>query len=291
MPADFEKEKRPMTQSHGNSRRAFFSHVGLGFAGLALDVMLHREGLGNLTAWSPPNGLPHFQPKAKNVIWMFMNGGVSHMESFDPKPMLNKYAGKTIAETPFADTLDPKKLAIERLVSKDANGNPQKVLYPMQNGFRKYGQSGVEVSDYFPRIGQNVDRLAIVRSMWTTDSNHGAQTQFHSGRHMNDGEFPTLGAWVHYGLGSLNDNLPQFISIGTRPYWNTKDGVYLGPAHDAVPLRVDPKNPLDFCSPEREFSAQARAVGIDLTRRLNAMKENQSPQDRAIAARVTSYEL
>jgi hypothetical protein len=281
-----------MTQSHGNrSRRDFFSQIGLGFAGLALDVMLQREGLGNLTAWAPPNGLPHFQPKAKNVIWMFMNGGCSHVESFDPKPMLNKYAGKTIAETPFADTLDPKKLAIERLVSKDANGNPQKVLYPLQTGFRKYGQSGIEVSDYFPRIGQNVDRLAIVRSMWTTDSNHGAQTQFHSGRHMNDGEFPTLGAWVHYGLGSLNDNLPQFISIGTRPYWNTKDGVYLGPAHDAVPLRIDPKNPLDFCSPEREFSSQARAVGIDLSRRLNAIKEERSPQDRVIAARVTSYEL
>ena len=80
---------------------------------------------------------------------------------------------------------------------------------------RKYGESGIEVSDYFPRIGANVDQLAIVRSMWTTDSNHGAQTQFHSGRHMNDGQFPTLGAWVHYGLGTLNENLPQFISIGS----------------------------------------------------------------------------
>src|SRR6188472_4443153 len=108
----------------------------------------------NARAWgtSPPGRRQtvwHFQPKAKNVIWMFMNGGVSQMESFDPKPMLNKYAGKTITDTPFADTLDPKKLAIERLVSKDANGNPQKVLYPMQTGFRKYGESGVEVSDYF----------------------------------------------------------------------------------------------------------------------------------------------
>jgi hypothetical protein len=281
-----------MTQSNRSpSRRAFLSNVGLGFAGLALDVMLHQEGLGNLTTWSPPTGLPHFAPKAKNVIWLFMNGGVSQMESFDPKPMLNKYAGKSITETPFADTLDPKKLAIERLVSKDANGNPQLVLYPMQNGFHKCGQSGIEVSDYFPLIGQNVDRLAIVRSMWTTDSNHGAQVQFHSGRHMNDGQFPTLGAWVHYGLGSLNENLPQFISIGTRPYWNSRDGLYLGPAHDAVPLRIDPKNPLDFCTPERDFSPQARAVGVDLSRRLNAIKEDRAPQDRALAARIASYEL
>ncbi len=65
--------------------------------------------------------------------------------------------------------------------------------------------------------------------MYTTDDNHGAQTQFHSGRHMLDGEFPTLGAWVHYGLGTLNDNLPQFISMGNREYWNAKDGHYLGP--------------------------------------------------------------
>ena len=100
--------------------------------------------------------------------------------------------------------------------------------------------------------------------MWTTDSNHGAQTQFHSGRHQNDGDFPNLGAWVHYGLGSLNDNLPQFISIGTREYWNKKDGHYLGPAHDAVPLRIDPDNPLDFGRPERPFSAEAQAVGMDL---------------------------
>jgi hypothetical protein len=281
-----------MTQSlTDTSRRGFLTNVGLGFAGLALDVMLQREGLGNLVPWSPPTGRPHFQPKAKNVIWLFMNGGVSQMESFDPKPMLNKYAGKTIAETPFADTQDPKKLAIERLVAPDPNGNQRNVLYPMQTGFRKHGESGIEISDWFPHIAANVDRLAIVRSMWTTDSNHGAQTQFHSGRHLNDGQFPTLGAWVHYGLGSLNENLPQFISIGTRPYWNIRDGHYLGPAHDSVPLRVDPKNPLDFCTPEREFSSQARAVGIDLSRRLNAIRQERSPQDRALAARIASYEL
>ena len=97
-----------------SSRRTFLSSMGMGCAGLALNVMLNREGFGSEAHWSPPTGLPHFAPKAKNVIWLFMNGGVSHMESFDPKPMLNKYAGKTIAETPFTDVLNPKKLAIER---------------------------------------------------------------------------------------------------------------------------------------------------------------------------------
>ena len=173
----------------------------------------------------------------------------------------------------------------------DANGNQRNTLYPLQVGFRRHGDSGIEISDWFPHIARNVDRLAIVRGLWTTDSNHGAQAQFHSGRHMNDGEFPTLGAWVHYGLGSLNDNLPQFISMGTREYWNKRDGHYLGPAHDAVPLRIDPSNPLDFGKPERPLSADAQKLGMDLVQQLNTLRGTAYPQDAAMAARVASYEL
>jgi len=271
------------------SRRSFLANSGLGFAGLALGAMLQRDGYGSEGEWAPPTGLPHFAPKA-SVIWLFMNGGVSHMESFDPKPMLTKYGGKTISETPFADVLDPKKLALERVMVKNDVGN-RNTLYPLQVGFKKYGDNGVEISDWFPHIARRVDQLAIVRSMWTTDSCHGAQTQFYSGRHRNDGEFPTLGAWVHYGLGSLNDNLPQFISIGAREYWNKKDGLYLGPAHDAVPLRIDPKNPLDFSQPERPFSGDAQAVGADLIRDLNKLRGVQYPDDPALDARIASYEL
>jgi len=263
----------------------------MGFTGLALGAMLQRDGYGGNAAWAPPTGIPHFAPKAKSVIWLFMNGGFSHMESFDPKPMLTKYGGKTIAETPFKDAQDPKKLALERLVVPDANGNQRNLLYPLQIGFQKHGQSGIGVSDWFPHIARNVDKLAIVRSMWTTDSNHGAQTQFHSGRHMIDGEFPTLGAWVHHGLGSLNDNLPQFISMGNREYWNKRDGHYLGPAHDAVPLRIDPASPLDFSKPARPFSTEAQGLGMDLVRQLTALRGVEYPQDSAMAARIASYEL
>jgi hypothetical protein len=183
----------------------------MGFGSLALGALLQRDGYARDGGWAPPTGHPHSMPKAKSVIWLFMNGGLSHMESFDPKPMLTKYGGKTIAETPFAEAQDPKKLALERLVVPDGNGNQRNLLYPLQVGFRRYGQSGIEVSDWFPHIAKHVDKLSIVRSMWTTDSNHGAQTQFHSGRHSNDGDFPNLGAWIHYGLGSLNENLPQYI--------------------------------------------------------------------------------
>jgi hypothetical protein len=273
-------------------RRAFLADLGLGFTGLALGAVMQREaratgGVG----WRPPDGLPHFAPKARSVIWLFMNGGVSHMESFDPKPMLTKYAGKTIAETPFASAQDPKKLAIERLVVPDANGNQRNTLYPLQVGFRRYGQCGLEVSDWFPHIGAQADKLAVVRSMWTTDSNHGAQTQFHSGRHQNDGDFPTLGAWVHYGLGTLNENLPQFISLGFREYWNKRDGHYLGPAHDAVPLRIDPTNPLDFGRSEGPMTPSEQGTGLDLVRRLNGLRGVEYPQDSAMAARIASYEL
>ena len=274
-------------------RRSFLNRSALGFGAMALAAMIERDAQSDAPSvgYQPPNGQPHFAPKAKSVIWLFMNGGLSHMESFDPKPMLTKYAGKTIAETPFAEAQDPKKLAIERLVVPDGNGNQRNTLYPLQVGYRKHGESGIEISNWFPHIAHNVDKLAIVRSMWTTDSNHGAQTQFHSGRHQNDGDFPNLGAWVHYGLSSLNDNLPQYISMGTREYWNKRDGHYLGPAHDAVPLRVDPANPLDFGSPQRAMSGQVQAVGADLIRSLNDLRQAAYPQDAALAARTAAYEL
>ena len=253
--------------------------------------MLHRDGYGRDGTWTPPTGQPHFAPRAKSVIWLFMNGGVRQAESFDPKPMLTKYGGKTIAETPFADAQDPKKLALERLVVPDGNGNQRNKLYPLQVGFQKHGESGIEISDWFPHVARQIDKLAVVRSMWTTDSNHGAQAQFHSGRHQNDGDFQNLGAWVHYGLGSLNDNLPQYISIGNREYWNKRDVHYLGPAHDAVPLRVDPGNPLDFSRPARPFSPEAQTLGKNLIGRLNAIRGVEYPNDSAMAARIASYEL
>ena len=219
------------------------------------------------------------------------SGGVSHMESFDPKPEITKHAGKTIAETPYADVQHPARLALERAPVPDGNGQQRNILYPLQVGFRKHGQSGIEVSDWFPHTARNVDKIAIVRSMWTTDSNHGAQGQFHTGRHMLDPVQPTLGGWVHYGLGSLNDNLPQFVSIGKREYWNKKDGHYLGPAHDAVPLRVDPASPLDFGRPERPLSRGAQAIGFDLVERLAGLTGVEYPDDPATAARISSYEL
>jgi hypothetical protein len=279
------------------ARRAFLSDLGMGFTGLALGAMLagERKSLGAASdggVWSPPDGKPHFAPKAKSVIWLFMNGGVSHMESFDPKPMLNQFADKSIGETPFADVQSPDKLKLARVtVINDANGQQRNKIYPLQVGFKKYGESGIELSDWVPHIGSCADDIAFVRSMWTTDDNHGAQTQFHSGRHMLDGEFPTLGAWVHYGLGTLNENLPQFLSMGTREYWNARDGHYLGPAHDAIPIRVDPSNPLDYGASHRKMFGDSQRLGFDLVRELNQLRAVEYPEDPVLEARIRSYEL
>jgi len=279
-------------------RRPFFGLSARGLGGLALGAMLAGDGSveggeeGGVLGWQASDGQAHFEPRAKSVIWLFMNGGVSHMESFDPKPMLTKYAGKTIAETPFADSQDPARLKLARVtVVNDANGQQRNRLYPLQVGYRRYGDCGMQLSDWVPEVGAYADDLAVVRSMYTTDDNHGAQTQFHSGRHMLDGEFPTLGAWVHYGLGSLNDNLPQFISIGGREYWNAKDGHYLGPEHDAVPVRIDPVNPLDYGQRPAGVSERQQQLGFRLTERWNRLRGEQYPGDAGLAARIRSYEL
>ena len=124
----------------------FLADVGLGFTGLALGAMLHRDGVRPPSAkWSPPDGKPHFAPKAKSVIWVFLSGGVSQLESFDPKPALTKYAGKTFADTPYPD---PLKSPLFVKHSRDVVGGtrPYPKIFPLQVGFKKHGKLGVEIS-------------------------------------------------------------------------------------------------------------------------------------------------
>jgi len=278
-------------------RRQFLSDLGAGFGSLALGAMLQQDGLGAKSGWAPPDGLTHFAPKAKSVIWLFMAGGVSQVETFDPKPELNKHGGKTIPETPFASVLESPyiKNRIE-LVKGDANGKIYDKLYPLQVGYKKRGESGIEVSDWLPHLSECVDDMAIVRSMWTTASNHDAQLQFHTGRNRFDGFFPTIGSWVHYGLGSLNDNLPQFIVMGNKigdccGGKATEGADYLGPEHDGVTLSVDPKNPLPFAVPTEAAGTTERLKAQQLLGRLNRLTANDHPHDSALAARIKSYEL
>jgi hypothetical protein len=273
-------------------RRQFLSQSALGFGTVALHAMLQNDGFGAPDAAAGmPDGKPHFAPKAKRVIWLFMRGGVSHMESFDPKPALTKYAGKSIGETPFADVQNPDRLKKVRVVVvNDANGQQRNKLYPLQVGYKKYGDSGIELSDWFPHTGSVIDDISVIRSMWTTDDNHGAQVQFHSGRHMLDPRVPTIGAWITWGLGTLNENLPQFIAMGPR-FFDRRDGHYLGPAYDSISLKVDPNNPLDYAKPQGTITTAEQRLSFDLVNRLNRLTADRYPNDAALDARIKAYEL
>jgi hypothetical protein len=283
----------------GVNRRTFLADVGMGFTGMALGAMLYQDGVARAapaSAWTPPDGKPHFPPKAKSVIWFFLVGGVSQVESFDPKPELNKYAGKTIAESPYKATLNSPflKKNLREVIPGLHKVHPK--LFPMQVGFKKRGKSGIAVSDWWPNVGDCVDDIAVVRSMWTTDNNHGAQLQYHTGRHNLEGAFPTIGAWAHYGLGSLNDNLPQFVVLGT-PLADCCAGVnghgadYLGPEHNGVRMNIDPKNPLPFAAPGADTFHEEQKAEFDLLGRLNRLSGIEYPDDPALRARIKSYEL
>ncbi len=281
------------------NRRTFLADCGMGFTGLALGAMLQNAGYADtpLPAWTPPDGKPHFAPKAKRVIWLFMVGGVSHLDTFDPKPALNKYAGKSIAETPYKGVLDVSFVTKNvRNVASDNNIAIRSVLYPMQVDFRKSGQSGIEVTDWWPHVRERVDDIAVIRSMWTSFNDHGAILEAHTGRHIFDGFFPTIGSWVHYGLGTLNENLPAFVVLGAPPLDST-GGVqvygadYLGPEHAGVHMETDGDEALPFDSPGPTEYQEEQEREFKLIDRLNRATAVRYPTDSNLKARIKSYEL
>jgi hypothetical protein len=279
-------------------RRRFLADLGMGFTGLALGAMLYEDGLarsaGDARARNDKEGgLPAREPKAKSVIWLFMMGGVSHLESFDPKPALNKYADKTISKTPFEHVLKSPEFGKNFRFFTDRPKADTRIL-PLQIGYRKRGQSGIEVSDWWPHVSSCVDDLAVVRSLWTTDFNHSAQLQMHTGRMILDGRVPCLGSWVHYGLGSLNRELPSFVVLGRPPsdFGGGKaahKSSYLGPAHDGVPIDVDPHKAMPYLPPKSARSKQR--ADFELLGKLNRLASVEYPHDPALRARIQAYEL
>ena len=276
-----------------STRREFLSDLGMGFTGLALGAMLHRDGIAREVP-AAPGGRPHFRPRAKSVIWIFCSGGYSHLETFDPKPALNKYAEKTFEKTPYPNPLKNPLLEERSRSVSSKKRETYPVIYPLQVGFRKRGESGIEISDWLPHLGGCVDDMAFVRSMYTTDNDHRAQIQMHTGRHKLDGIEPGIGAWAHYGLGSLNDSLPQFVVLGgptrsdTRPEF---EAAYLGPRHAGVILSLDPKNPLPYGRPGPGVSAEEQANEYALIGKLNGLSAVEYPEDPELRARIHSYEL
>src|SRR5262245_12770603 len=278
------------------TRRTFLADVGLGFTGLALGAMLHRDGrvrASDHAKWAPPDGKPHFPPKAKSVIWVFLSGGVSQLESFDPKPALNTYAGKTFSDTPFAD---PLKSPLFAKHSRDVVGGtrPYPKIFPLQVGFKKHGELGVEIADWFPHLASRADDLAFVRSMYTTDNDHGAEFQMHTGRHTLDEQQPVIGSLVNYGLGTLNENLPQFVFLGQYKDIRVKKNIaahYLGPAYAGVELSLDPKNPLPFGTRGKGVLDKEQEQQFGFVDELNKLAAVEYPDDEQLKARIKSYEL
>lgn len=282
----------------GVTRRSFLVDTGMGFTGLALAALeanVRAAAPADHREWSPPTGHPHFKPKAKSVIWIFLCGGLSHLESFDVKPELNKYAGKSIDETPYAGVL---KDAGKDILAGNPNHGNRKVIMPLQTGYRHYGQSGLVVSDWFPHVGSCADDLAVVRSLWTNDNDHGAQLTWHTGRHVREGGLPTIGSWVCYGLGTMNANLPEYVVLGTPTgdccggAWTHGSG-YLGPEHAGVRLSTDPNNPLPYLSAggEDAITREEQMAGLSLLGKLNTLSGIDYPNDKELRARLKSYEL
>src|SRR5436853_7023530 len=181
------------------SRREFFTRAGSGLAGIALASLLTEDARG---AEKPRDPMaprePHHTPKAKSVIWLFMEGGPSHIDLFDPKPKLTELHGK------------PLPSSFGKIIAAMGTGNNSLMASPRT--WKQYGESGIWVSDWYPHIAQQADDLAVIRSVWADGLNHvGSVCQMNTGSIL--AGRPSLGAWVTYGLGSANRNLPSFVVL------------------------------------------------------------------------------
>lgn len=259
----------------GHTRREFLWQVGGGFAGLALTDLLATEAM----AASPlAQKLPHFTAKAKHCIFLFMNGGPSQVDTFDPKPALTKYNGT-------AYTGDAK-----------VGSNGRAVGHLMQSPFefKQYGQSGLPISNLFPHTSRYADDMCVIRSMHSDTAAHASGCL-----QMNSGSIfigkPSLGAWLNYGLGTLNQNLPGFVvmtdprggPIGSASNWTAG---YMPAAYQGTLFRSGGSPLLDLATPEGT-SEQTQRRSLDLLKSLNEEHLKQHPDESELMARIESYEL
>jgi hypothetical protein len=270
----------------GPTRREFFWQSGGGFAGLALTAMLSEDGFFG-PALSPALGAgdplaprqPHFAAKAKAVICLFMYGGVSQVDTWDPKPELVRRSGQPMPR------LD-RDLKMRK--SGTLLGSPRK--------FAKHGQSGVEVSDLYPNLARCVDDLAVIRSTYSDSFAHGSGLLQMNTGYLRLG-YPSLGSWVSYGLGTINRNLPAFVvmldhrggPIGGAPNWGPG---FMPAAFQGTQFRTqDGMDPILNLSPPAGTSAAAQRQQLDLLNSLNRSHREATPDNSELEARIASYEL
>src|SRR5205809_3255751 len=255
------------------SRRDFLARVGMGMGFLSLGALAQAQSASPLAAHAP-----HFPPKAKRVVHFFLNGGPSHVDTFDPKPALERYAGKP--------------LPIDYIRTERKTG----AAFPSPFKFQKYGQSGIEVSELFPKIGECIDDIAVIRSMKAELPNHEPSLML-----MNCGDAvqsrPSIGSWVIYGLGTENLNLPGFIVMcpGGYPIKETDNwqsgflpGVYQGTYIDSQHTKIEK---LIENIRNNYTSVKAQRGQLDLLQQLNEEHQQARQGDARLEARIQSFEL
>jgi hypothetical protein len=264
------------------SRRSLLQRSALGLGALGLAGLLAEQGVrgGSPTAGESGDALtpksPHFPGKARRVVHFFLNGGPSHVDTFDPKPALEKYAG----------TPAPLSLTTERKTGS---------AFPSPFKFKKYGQSGIEVSELFERTAQHIDDIAVIRSMYAQVPNHEPSLML-----MNCGDSvqsrPSVGAWVLYGLGSENRNLPGFVAMCPGGYpikdaenWQSGflpgiyQGTYIDPRYEELDRLIE-----NIRSPHASAATQRRQ--LDLLRAFN--EEHRGDRlDARLDVRIQSFEM
>lgn len=250
---------------------------GMGLGALGLAGVLHQDARGSESSEATlASRQPHFRPRAKRVIHFFLNGGPSHVDTFDPKPALDKYAGQPV----------PENLTTERKTG---------AAFPSPFKFKKYGQSGIEVSELFAKTAAHIDDMAIVRSMFAQVPNHEPSLML-----MNCGDSvqprPSVGAWMLYGLGTENQNLPGFVAMCPGGYpikdaenWQSGflpgiyQGTFVDSQHRELPRLIE-----NIRSPHATSAMQRRQ--LDLLGRMNA-QHREAHQDSRLDARIKSFEL
>jgi hypothetical protein len=262
------------------TRREFFNHAGSGLAGIALAGLIAENSQAAKVSVDPlaPKA-PHYRPTAKSVIWLFMEGGPSHIDLFDPKPKLTELNGQPMPES------------FGRPVT--AMGTANNTLMASSRTFKQFGQSGLWVSDWYPYVAQHVDDFAVIRSCWANGLNHvGSVCQ------MNTGDIlagrPSMGAWVTYGLGTANRNLPTFVillddrePIGGPKNWSAG---FLPAAFQGTQFRQGDTPILHLKPPAGTTDAQQRSK-LEFLRQLNERFSADKQEDSELDARIRSFEL
>ena len=257
------------------SRREFLLRAGGGFGALALSYLLARDDLAGAAVVRPPQ----FSARAKRVIWLFMEGGPSHVDLFDPKPTLQKLAGQ------------PMPKSFGKVIT--AMGTAGNTLMPSRRHWNQCGQSGLSISDWYPQLSQHADDLCLIRSCWADGLNHvGSVCQMNTGSTL--AGRPSMGAWINYGLGSENDNLPAFVVLtdaaevnGGPTNWSPG---FLPATFQGTHFHRGATPVFDLTPPSSIGNRQERGK-LDLLKELDRQFDARRGEDSELAARISAYEL